>query len=57
MERAEIADREAREKKPGGAAFGKKGEAWSSDVFGLACQLLCCRLTCIQASRVLEIVV
>ena len=58
VERAEIAELRAPDKNPdGAAAFGKKGEAWSSDVFGLACQMLCCRLTCVQASRVLEIVV
>jgi hypothetical protein len=32
----------------------KKGEEWSYKVFALACQLLCCRLTCNQTFWVME---
>lgn len=35
--------------------FGRKGEKWSYKVFGLACELLCLRLTCQQCTRVTEV--
>ncbi len=35
--------------------FGTKGDKWSYEVFGLACVLLCIRLTAEQCRRVSEI--
>jgi hypothetical protein len=35
--------------------FGEKGDKWSYKVFGLACELLCVRLTAEQCQRVTEI--
>ena len=35
--------------------FGTKGDKWSYKVFGLACELLCIRLTAEQCRRVSEI--
>jgi hypothetical protein len=35
--------------------FGRKGQKWSYKVFGLACELLCIRLTAEQCQRVTEV--